>query len=239
MLRVGRVSYRNTIPLFYKFSGFEVIDGVPSYLVKLLREGRIDAGIVSSVEYFFNPDKYLILPDVSISSKARVCSVKLFSQVPFEEVRRVKLSEASLTSKYLLFYLFEKRLGFLPEESEDAEAIMLIGDEALEVKGFPYTYDLAEEWFKMHKLPFVFALFLVRKEADPKEIKKLYESVKKSLEVFYKDLKRSRLSEDSYFTECIDYSLGKEHLKSLSLFFDYLSSKFNKPSPKLWFFESD
>ena len=239
MLRVGRVSYKNTIPLFYELRGFEIVDGVPSYLAKLLREGKIDAGIVSSVEYFFNPDKYLILPSVSISSKVRVCSVKLFSQVPFEEVRRVKLSEASLTSKYLLFYLFEKRLGFLPKESEDAEAIMLIGDEALEVRSFPYTYDLAEEWFKMHKLPFVFALFLVRKEADPKEIKRLYEGVKKSLEEFFKDLKRGRLSEDSYFTECIDYSLEEEHLKSLSLFFDYLSSKFNKPTPKLCFFESE
>ncbi len=236
MLRVGRVSYKNTIPLFYKLSGFEVVEGVPAHLVKLLREGKIDAGIVSSAEYFFNPDKYLILPDVSISSRGRVCSVKLFSRVPLENVKSVKLSKASLTSRYLLFYIFEEKLGYVPEESEDAEALMLIGDEALEVRDYPYTYDLAEEWFKMHGLPFVFALFLVRKEADLKEVKKLHEGIKRSLERFFKDLAEGEVSEDFYFTECIDYSLKEEHLKSLSLFFEYLARKFNKETPTLKFF---
>ena len=235
MLRVGRVSYKNTIPLFYKLEGFEIVEGVPSYLVKLLREGKIDAGIVSSAEYFFNADKYLILPDISISSKGRVCSVKLFSRVPFEEIKSVNLSEASLTSRYLLFYLFEKKLGYVPKESKEAEALMLIGDEALQKRNFPYIYDLAEEWFKLHGLPFVFALFLVRKEASTEEVKKLYGGIKRSLKEFFKDLTGGRVSENFYFTECIDYSLGEEHLKSLKLFFEYLSKKFNKPSPELKF----
>ena len=237
MLRVGRVSYKNTIPLFYKLSGFEIVEGVPSHLVKLLREGEIDAGIVSSAEYFFNPDKYLILPDVSISSQGRVCSVKLFSRVPLEDVKSVKLSEASLTSRYLLFYIFEKKLGYVPEESEEAEALMLIGDEALEVKDYPYTYDLAEEWFKIHGLPFVFALFLVRREADAKEVKRLHEGVKRSLESFFKDLAEGEVSKDFYFTECIDYSLKREHIKSLELFFGYLAKKFNRAIPDFKFFK--
>ncbi|WP_461830029.1 menaquinone biosynthesis protein [Aquifex sp.] len=237
MLRVGRVSYKNTIPLFYKLSGFEVIEGVPSHLVKLLREGKIDAGIVSSAEYFFNPDKYLILPDISISSRGRVCSVKLFSKVPLEDIRSVRLSDASLTSRYLLFYIFEERLGYLPEESEDAEAVMLIGDEALEVKEFPYTYDLAEEWFKIHGLPFVFALFLVRREARTEEVKRLYKGVKESLKEFFKDLAEGEVSKDFYFTECIDYSLKEEHIKSLRLFFEYLGKRFKKPVPDFEFFK--
>ena len=237
MLRVGKVSYKNTIPLFYKLSNFEVVEGVPSYLVKLLREGKIDAGIVSSAEYFFNPDRYLILPNISISSKGKVCSVKLFSKVPLEEVKRVKISKASLTSRYLLFYIFEKNFGFLPKEEEEGEALMLIGDDALKVKGFPYTYDLAEEWYRIHKLPFVFALFLVRKETDPKEVSQLYKSVKKSLDTFFKDLAFGEVSKDFYFTECIDYSLGEEHIQSLKIFFDYLSDKFRRPNPDLKFFK--
>ncbi len=237
MLRVGRVSYKNTIPLFYKLSGFEVIEGVPSHLVRLLREGKIDAGIVSSVEYFFNWDKYFILPNISISSRGKVCSVKLFSNVPLEKVKSIKLSQASITSRYLLFYIFEKKIGYIPKESENADATLLIGDEALEMRNFPYVYDLAEEWFKMHRLPFVFALFLVRREADTDKVKKLYREIKRSLESFFKDLSPSGKPKDFYFMECIDYSLRKEHLSSLEMFFEYLGKKFNKPIPNFEFFK--
>ncbi|HIQ31291.1 MAG TPA: hypothetical protein EYH49_03905, partial [Aquifex aeolicus] len=66
-MRVGKVSYLNAMPLFYSLRGFEIVEGHPSYLVKLLRSGEIDAGIVSSVEYFFNPQDYYVLPDISIS----------------------------------------------------------------------------------------------------------------------------------------------------------------------------
>ncbi|HIQ49305.1 MAG TPA: hypothetical protein EYH58_06730 [Aquifex aeolicus] len=241
MFKVGKVSYVNTIPLFHKLKSFPIIEGVPSKLVKLLRDGEIQAGIVSSVEYFFFPEKYLILPNISISSKGSVCSVKLFSHKPIEEIKNVNITSASLTSRYLLYYIFEEKFGFLPEEKKlsDAEAILLIGDEAMENERYPYVYpyvyDLGEEWYKFHKLPFVFALFLVRRDADKDFSKRLYKEIIESLNSFFKEAINNFKEYRFYFTNCIDYSLKEEHLRSLDIFFEYLSKKFRKGKPKLEF----
>ena len=241
MFKVGKVSYANTIPLFHKLKSFPIIEGVPSELVNLLRNGEIQAGIVSSVEYFFFPERYLILPNVSISSKESVCSVKLFSRKPIEEIKNVNITSDSLTSRYLLYYIFEEKFGFLPKEKKlsEAEAILLIGDEAMENERYhyvyPYVYDLGEEWYKFHKLPFVFALFLVRRDTDKISSKRLYKEVIESLNSFFKEVINSFERYKFYFTDCIDYSLKEEHLRSLDIFFEYLSKRFKRKKPKLEF----
>jgi len=228
---VGRVSFSNTVPLFYRLTGFEVVEGLPSELALKLRRGEIGAGIVSSVEYFFNPHLYLVLPGVSISSRGKVCSVKLFSKKPIEELKKVKVTRASLTSKYLLHYVAEKVYGVRLEETEEGEeGVLLIGDEAMEERDYPYAYDLGEEWFKLHRLPFVFALFLVRREVRREEALRLLEEVKESVRSFY-----GGEVENRYFKECIDYGLGKAHEASLRKFFEFLEEKTGKPAPPLRF----
>ncbi|AAC07130.1 menaquinone biosynthesis protein [Aquifex aeolicus] len=234
MFKVGKVSYLNTLPLFYSLEGFEVVEGVPSELVEKLRRGEIHAGIVSSVEYFFNPQDYFILSGISISSRGSVCSVKLFSNEPMEKIREVNITKASLTSRELLFYLFEKKFGFVPKESEEAQAKLLIGDEAMEQKGYKFVYDLGEEWFKLHGLPFVFALFLVKRDADISKAKFLKKEIKKSVKNFFEEGIKN-IKNKEYFKNCLDYSLGGEHIKSLINFYAYLSRKFKKQVPKLKF----
>jgi len=231
-MKVGKVSFSNTTPLFYSLEGFEIVEGVPSELVLKLRKGEIGAGIVSSVEYFFNPDLYYILPDISISSRGRVCSVKLFSRKPITEVSGIRITKASITSRYLLYYIFERKYNLpVPPERENGEAMLLIGDEAMEVQDYPFVYDLGKEWYDLHGLPFVFALFLVRRDVDPKEARILYTKVKESLRKFY-TCGLEREERIYYFKECIDYSLGEEHLKALDLFFGYLEEKMGKEKPK-------
>lgn len=232
MLKVGKVSYLNALPLFYKLSDFHIVEGVPSQLVEMLRKGKIDAGIVSSVEYFFNPENYYILSDISISSRGSVCSVKLFSEKPIEKVERVKITKASLTSKYLLYYIFEEVLGKEVREEEGEEAVLLIGDEAMNYEGKKYVYDLGEIWYKIHGLPFVFALFLVRRNVEKSLAEKLKNELKKSLKSFFEDLEKGKFKENFYFKECIDYELKDEHLKSLNIFFDYLAKRFKKEKPR-------
>ncbi|NPB06599.1 MAG: menaquinone biosynthesis protein [Aquificae bacterium] len=225
MLRVGKVSFSNTEPLFYRLKGFKVVEGLPSELAGLLRAGRLDAGIVSSVEYFFNPELYFILPGVSISSVGRVCSVKLFAKKPFEELKEVKVTRASLTSRYLLKFVAEKAFNRELKETDTDEALLLIGDEAMRPLPYPYAYDLGELWYELTGLPFVFALFLVRREVPVEEAERLLSAVRGSLEEFFKQ-KRS-----FYFNECIDYALNEEHLKGLELFFNYLSDKTGRRAP--------
>jgi hypothetical protein len=42
MFKVGKVSYLNTVPMFYCFEDpmIELVEGEPSYLVSLLRDGK-------------------------------------------------------------------------------------------------------------------------------------------------------------------------------------------------------
>ncbi|GAB6064988.1 menaquinone biosynthesis protein [Aquifex pyrophilus] len=232
MFRVGQVSYLNTVPLFYKLRSFEVIKEVPSKLVELLRKGEIQVGIVSSVEFFFNPEKYYILPDISISSRGEVCSVKLFSKKPIQEVERVSITKASLTSRYLLHYIMEEKFRKEIIEVSEGEAKLLIGDEAMETDQYPFIYDLGKEWYEIHKLPFVFALFLVRRDADLNKAKLLLKEIKESLNEFFSNFPKEYRDYEYYFKECIDYSLKEEHLKSLDIFFNYLSKKFKREKPK-------
>ena len=239
MLRVGKVSYSNTLPLFYSLKGFDLIEGHPSELAKKLREGEIDAGIVSSAEYFFNPEGYLVLPEISISSRGKVCSVLLLSKKPIEDVTSVRITPSSLTSRYLLSYLLKEVYGTNPQEvTQREDALLSIGDEALKLKeNYDYTYDLGEEWFKHTGLPFVFALFLVRKDAPSGRVKELYKGIKTSLKTFFSELESGRLDlgEDflkHYLSECIDYGLGEEHIRSLMEFFRFMERETGKPAPE-------
>ncbi|NPA32572.1 MAG: menaquinone biosynthesis protein [Aquificae bacterium] len=234
MFRVGKVSYKNTLPLFYRVRSFEIIEGVPSRLVSLLRRGEIQAGIVSSAEFFLNPELYLILPGVSISSRGSVCSVKLFSKKPLSSVRKVFITSASLTSRYLLFYIFERKLGFSPEvvPRSEADAFLLIGDEALKEKGFPFVYDLGKEWYEITGLPFVFALFLVRKDANREKALLLLDEVRESLRAFFEESPSALKEGEVYFRGCIDYGLSDKHLRGLYEFYEYLSKRLKRGKPE-------
>ncbi len=231
MLRIGKVYYLNTIPLFeFLDCGFvELVEGSPSELVHLLRKGEIDGGIVSSVEYFLNGDNYCVLPDISISSRKRICSVMIFSKKPLWEVSKFFITPESLTSRIFSLYLLKYIYGAKVEEvkdKEEADAILLIGDDALSEihKGrYPFVYDLAEEWYRIFKLPFIFALFLFRKDivkSKHREIHIFKDQVMYSIRKFYNKLRGGEISFNSeyiykYFISCIDYTLTDEHKRSL------------------------
>jgi len=230
MLRVGKVGYLNTLPLFYTLKGFEVVEGHPAELVKALREASLDAGIVSSVEFFFNPLDYWVLPEISISSRGEVRSVLLLSSKPVGRVRRIRITPRSLTSRYLLLYILKELYRTEVEEvSTGEDAFLTIGDQALSLRdSYPYSMDLGEEWYRATGLPFVFALFLVRRDAPKEQVHCLYRAVKESVRAFKRDLKEGAFRLPA--GRCIDYSLGAEHLESLHRFFRFMERETGKPA---------
>jgi chorismate dehydratase len=147
----------------------------------MLYEGGIDIAPCSTFEYGLHPERYWLVPDISISAHREVQSVLLFSRVPIEKLqdRRVLLSPASATSNALLRILLEKCYGLrclydvgretagkLPP---DADARVAIGNAALRDylrgEGGEHVYDLAELWHDFTGLPFVFALWMLRRDA--------------------------------------------------------------------------
>lgn len=239
MLTLGKVSYTNTLPIFYELQDYKIVEGHPSELAKLLREGKIHGGIISSVEIFFNPNLYRALRGVSISSRGSVCSVLILSDRPIEEIESISLTPRSLTSKYLALYvmkeIYRKEVRIV---QENAQAKLLIGDEALkEAPFYPFVYDLGQEWFKATSLPFVFALFLVRREVSQEVALRLKGEIQDSIRRFFEDLRKGSLSlgdnDRKYLLECIDYSLGEEHITSLKEFFRFMEKETGHKAPDI------
>ncbi|MGW8273263.1 MAG: MqnA/MqnD/SBP family protein, partial [Thermodesulfovibrionales bacterium] len=74
MLRIGKIRYANLYPVFYTLerecakSQFTFIEGVPSEVNRLLRDGMVDISPSSSIEYLRASTLYKLIEGHSISS---------------------------------------------------------------------------------------------------------------------------------------------------------------------------
>lgn len=254
MLRIGEISYLNCTPLFtslrmnFPLSDYQFVGGHPSELNAKLRSGEIDICPSSSIEYARNPELYLILPDLSISSKGPVRSVLLFSKLPIDSLdgASIGLTSESETSVILLKILLTLKYSFANSYSRVAteqnrpyehDALLLIGDRALlaakeEKEG--YVYDLGEIWYEFTGKPFVFALWLLRADAFARSagtVQLLHErlvlSKQAALESFADiaaTLKQTIWTNGDFlinYWRVISYDLTQDHIEGLQLFYHY------------------
>lgn len=255
MLRIGEISYLNCTPIFSmlrsRFAEAEYcfVSGTPAELNQRLRSGEIDVCPSSSIEYGRNPGSYLILPHLAIAAVGAVKSVLLFSPLPLAELNgaQIVLTGESETSVALLKVLLKCRYAFsnsfrtltaAEQDSADfSEPMLLIGDKALQAAlaaRSRYVYDLGELWFEFTGLPFVFALWLIRRTAvarEPAASRLLAERL-----VTAKQLSLASLDEVAAvyvqnnwtnreflinYWRTISYDLDANHLQGLQLFFRY------------------
>jgi chorismate dehydratase len=270
-LKIGKIPYTNLFPIFYVLENesdclsYEFIEGVPSVLNKMLRDGEIDVSPSSSIEYLKNPSLYRIIEDHSISSRGPIGSIFLFSKKNIHELNNsiVHVSSQSETSVALLDIILRKFYGIQCKmqvsrnpENSGAEAFLLIGDDAmkyrnaLSVIGNEFEkkslnasrithhasriYDLGEIWYEKTGLPFVFALWIVRRDIHDKQelLNKFVRDLNAAKEIALKKIAeiaqhspmKEFISEDeiiSYWNK-IDYNLTEDHKKGLDLFNRYL-----------------
>ena len=246
-LNVGWIDYLNTVPFDFTLTDIglpfsvNLVHGVPQKINKLLRENKIDIGFISSAEYIENFENYYLFPDLSISALNKVHSVVILSNIPLEEIKELYLTQASKSSQYLTKIIFseflKKNINYKKLENyEDltTKSVLLIGDNAMKFQNrFEYVYDLSSIWYEKTRLPFVFALWSVRKE--------FYEENENIVNEFAKALKKSKMKffenpefflkkkfvdqpvEDKLlYLKNLDYCLSDEHMKSLKLFANYL-----------------
>ncbi len=253
MLKLGHITYSNCFPPHAGIiTGnvpfpFEMVEGIPSELNRLLFKGNVDVSPSSSIEYALNPGRYLLLPDMSITSKNRVMSILVESRVPLEDLdsRVVALTNASATSVVLLRILLELQRGIKPryihytqgaeDPASNVEAILTIGDLALTKSAdgaFPHRYDLGELWHQYTGLPFVFALWHVNvgKNAE-NELAELYAILKASKEYGIAHVEELALSQEKRFGvpaqvlreywKSFSYDLGEQEQQGLLSFYDF------------------
>jgi chorismate dehydratase len=255
-VRLGRIQYLNVLPIYFAMEnlfaedGFELVAGTPADLNAGLRQGRVDLGSISAMEYGRHCRDYFLLPGLSISSQGPVGSVLLFSRVPVAELdgRRLLVSAHSASGAALLKVLMSElyrvrplyRQGPVVEAmASEYDGVLAIGDEALQLQpqgSWPYQLDLGAAWQEWIGLPFVFGVWAVRRDyaaAWPEKTAAMHHLLLRSRDWGLKALPElSRLAAAglgrpatellSYFRQ-LDYSLGPGHEKGLQTFFNYLN----------------
>jgi len=165
---------------------------VPRRLGELAEAGEIDAGLLPLADFLRLEERFERLGHFGIAVRGRAHSAILFSRKPVKQLdgAAVGMTEESSTTVRLLRLLLEQRyhcrdITYRQERGEDLDALLLIGDEALQFRhantSYPYETDVAFEWWLWQHLPFVFAVWAIRKDADPAVKKQLELSLIKAL----------------------------------------------------------
>jgi chorismate dehydratase len=244
-IRVGAVSYLNAKPLYYGLCELSprirLSMEAPSRLADQLAGGELDVALTPSVEYLRGAVQlgYEIIHGFAIAARGPVRSVKLFSRVPFERIERLALDEGSRTSQVLARVWLDARHGVRPAQIESlplgvpvlestADALLVIGDRAMTVPDEPYheVVDLAEAWRTLTGLPFVFALWVVRRGVDLGDLPQALARSRSLGLAHAADLARvhgPRLGLDfttcyDYLTRVLSYELGEPELAGLRRF---------------------
>lgn len=181
-MRIGAVNYLNSKPLVYGLAELapesRITYDLPSRLADSLAAGRLDVALVPSVEFFRSPGSRIV-SDACVACRGPVLSVKLHFRLPPSDVRTVALDEGSRTSAALTQILLAEMCGVQPAreslpigdgpETSTADAVLLIGDRAIEPRGasgFVEIWDLGQKWVEWTGLPFVFAMWIARADTD-------------------------------------------------------------------------
>lgn len=233
--RVGSVDSLNAVPLTRGLES-EIKYAWPSQLAEMLRRDELDAALVSIVEVLFT-DRYDVLDGIAIASLGEVKSVFLAHRKPLEDVCEVFCDPASLTSVSLLKVLLAERglkAEFKPLKSYDdapkADAVLLIGDRALEFSfaGHPHAlWDLGAAWSELTNLPFVYAVWALRRIPNAPLRRSLREARDFGLDTL-SQIVRSRPEftqafRQDYLGWHIHYHLGSDEKRGIRRFMELLT----------------
>ena len=194
--KISIVKYLNAVPLAWgilegrQSEQFDPVLHTPSECADQLQQGKVDVGLIPSIEFQRIPGAKII-PGPVVASRHRVRSVLIISVLPLWKVKTVAVDTSSRTSAVLARIVFDEffhtRPDFRPSPPDlptmlaQNDAAVLIGDAALKfmeeneqpdaekqkalLKAGPQpleVFDLAERWKFLTGLPFVFAFWAAR-----------------------------------------------------------------------------
>jgi chorismate dehydratase len=243
--KISIVNYTNTLPFKWALkksallSRIDLQEDIPSICGQKLKFGQVDLALIP-VAMLAELDHFFIETDFCIGAHGKVDSVKLYSQVPLEQMETVTLdyqSRSSITLTKVLFKFYWKRSvkyldanpGFEQQISGNNAAVV-IGDRTFALNGhYAYEYDLADEWKKFTGLPFVFAAWVSREQLPQEFISEFNLVLKYGIDHIeqaveengpVKNLSPERTIE--YLTQRIDYRIDEDKRRALSLFLEYI-----------------
>ena len=245
MVKISIVNYTNTLPFKWALKGSPILkkidlqEDIPSICAQKLKFKQVDLALVP-VALLPKLDSYYIETDYCIGANGKVDSVKLYSQVPLNEITTITLdyqSKSSITlTKVLAKFFWKLNVNYLDakpgfeNQINDTNAAVIIGDRTFTLNGkFKYEFDLAEEWKNFTGLPFVFAAWVSTEKLSKEFIIEFnsvlkfgIENIQKAIDEDYNLKSLSKEQTVEYLTKRIDYHLDSEKRKALNLFLDYI-----------------
>ncbi len=250
---VARIPYLNAEPFYTRWDELPgvSVDRVPRQLGEEARAGTVDAGLMAVVDYFASDSEFERLGSFGVSCRGAVESVLLLHAGEFAALSggRVLLTAESSTSVWLCRLLLERYFGLgglrferrAFDESVVAssapprgEAWLVIGDAALAARRGrrpEEILDLGAAWTEWTDLPFVFAVWAVRRDLPVESKASLERFLDSSLALGERDLRaltssyaertEGRLggaADLAAYLACFRYRLGPEDEAGLALF---------------------
>ena len=190
-VRVVAVRYLNTVPLIEgldKTEGLDLSTAVPSKIARMVASGDADIGLASTFDAAGVAGGgvgggMVLLPAGMIGCDGPTLTVRLFSEGPIEHIKTVHVDTDSHTSVALCRVLLKRLHGIEPAFIEfdarervtaggaDAQwppAMLLIGDKVVSdsppAVRYPHQLDLGEAWKGLTGLPFVYAVWMCRRD---------------------------------------------------------------------------
>lgn len=248
---VGKIPYLNSVPFYHYLEKrqFKILPISPRRMGVLSGTGQIEAGLFSLVDFLKQRDHLEMLP-MGIATRDQVKSVMLFSNYGWQDLsgKVIGITDETATSVQLLRVLLEKkyeirarlrRMHSGVNDFSEYDAVLLIGDEALRrnktgLHGFELVYDLASEWYAWQQLPFVFAVWAVKKSMSDELKSELKTLITTSLEKAEEDFgavsvshaKRLGLPIDEAveYLEGFNYRIGERERRAIEVFEHFMST---------------
>lgn len=254
-IRIGQINYTNVWPIFHHFPKHkfshkvEWISQVPAKLNSAMQRGDVDMGPISSFAFGQANDRYILLPDLSVSAFGQVNSILLFHKQPLEQLRNatIALPTTSATSVHLLKIILQQFYDASPDYFyaapnldkmlQHADAALLIGDDAIKTKWRTSNLrvtDLGELWRHWTGCWMTFAVWAIRKETaqgQPKAVQKILaaflETKRQGLNHLHEIVQEAirvvggtETYWHHYFTT-LNYDFGAEQQAGLKLYYRY------------------
>ena len=240
--RIGSVPYLNSVPLTYGIEK-ETDFVVPSSLAEKIRNGELDAALVSITEALFC-EGYDILDRVAVASDGPVKSVFLAHRQRLEEIQTIYCDTASLTSVNLLRVLLAERglnpiFEPLPNYSQagELENVLLIGNPGIDFLRAPHEqtiWDLGAAWKELTDLPFVYAVWALRRGCHDEALRNKLLLAKENGINHLSEIIATHSDYDADFRQAylgghIRYNLGAREKAGLNKFIELLGTHGNQP----------
>lgn len=238
MIRLGVVSFLNARPLVCGLDygeGVRCVFDVPAALSGLLERGEVDAALIPTFDLLRGGERWQVVSDACIGCDGETMTVRVFSQVPPDRVRKLWVDSDSHTSvalaRVLWRELYRRDLElevFDPraQAADGFEAVLLIGDKVVDPGrgSFAYEVDLGGAWRQHTGLPFVFAVW-----AGPSGDEALFtllaeardRGVRRTADIAASDGPRLGWAVETarrYLMRCLKYNLDARAVEGVNLF---------------------